>query len=277
MRIFIVAIDGLDYYLVKKWRLKNLLQTIHGTYNVSEFEKYDFLTPIIWTSFITGKRPEEHGVLYWWSWGDFLDRLKWKPPFKWVKGKRNFLKRIGIKPKIVDKSTHKNITIFDLIKPSVALFIPGYNEPTKIHEIYSRAFEKGGIKEYEKMIVKIHKLRVKVLKNILNQNNIWKIFMIWFDIADLFGHLYICKMPEKIRKVYIDLNKLISEIKDKVPKETLFLIVSDHGIRASPNNLIGEHTNYAFYSFNMNVMRRPHSIYDFYFNIRELLVSDNKG
>jgi len=34
-------------------------------------------------------------------------------------------------------------TIFDLVKPSLALFMPGCNEEAWIRDLYSEAFEKG--------------------------------------------------------------------------------------------------------------------------------------
>ena len=75
MRVFILALDGLEYELVKKWRLTNLLQNYCDTFKIPR--EYFIVgvnrwagnkviaspyTPIIWTSFLTGRKPDDHGV-----------------------------------------------------------------------------------------------------------------------------------------------------------------------------------------------------------------------
>ena len=60
MAVIVLGIDGLDYYLVKKFNLKNLLQTNYGKIHLKEFSQ--IITHPIWASIISGKLPEEHGI-----------------------------------------------------------------------------------------------------------------------------------------------------------------------------------------------------------------------
>ena len=64
-RIFILALDALEYNLVTKYKLKPLLQRTYGYIDVSYFKR--ILTPTIWVSFITGKDPRQHNVRSWWK------------------------------------------------------------------------------------------------------------------------------------------------------------------------------------------------------------------
>lgn len=136
MRVFILALDGLEYTLLKKWRCRYLLQRQHGTFKVSEeyFHKEGVpCSPKVWASFITGKKPQEHGVRDWWVYGKVLDRIKYLPVIRHIKGKRKILWRLGLKPRIVDRSDIKCETIFDVVRPSIAVYVPAYNDSTEFH------------------------------------------------------------------------------------------------------------------------------------------------
>ena len=75
MKVFVLALDGLEYRLIRKWRLTNLLQNYHGVFKIQrqyfitgslKWASYKIVaspyTPIIWTSFLTGKKPYDHGI-----------------------------------------------------------------------------------------------------------------------------------------------------------------------------------------------------------------------
>lgn len=56
-RIIILGIDGLEYNLVKEWRLKNIMQKTYCKLDLSDYNVV--VTPPIWGSMITGKIDEE--------------------------------------------------------------------------------------------------------------------------------------------------------------------------------------------------------------------------
>ncbi|MCD6369528.1 MAG: alkaline phosphatase family protein [Thermoproteales archaeon] len=267
MKICILAFDGLEYEFVVKWKLKNLLQEYHGTYKALINPKYDKPhTPTCWASFITGKSLEEHGVTHWWRWNSLLERLRYIPPFIWIKGKRDILMKIGIKPTL--RTIPENLsTIFDAVKPSVPLFIPSYNEPVKIHYMYVEASKKG-LNEIVKCVWKVHKLRKDVLFKHL-KNNEWKLLMCWFDLADLMSHLYTPKTRFHLLKAYLELNSIAGEVRKRIDNDTAVLIVSDHGIEIEKNGSV-DHSEHGFWSLNVKPPFKPRDITDFYKLILEL-------
>lgn len=144
-----MALDGLEYEVVIKLKLRALLQNVNGYIDVGNFG--DLLTPIIWACFITGKEPQDHGVYSWWRISRYrsLDKLA-----HWIRYNAPVIKNmptaklkktlriLKLRPRPPSKEDLHVPTIFDLVKPSVALFVPGYNEESWIRDYYSEAFEK---------------------------------------------------------------------------------------------------------------------------------------
>lgn len=277
MKVFILAIDGLEYNLVKKWHLSDLQQRVCGHVDVSNFKH--LLTPIIWASFITGKLPECHGVTSWWT---FSSNPQVDSMFHWVRYKvpiirrmdqwklRRLLNLFGLTvrtPGLNDLQRKGLKTFFDNASKPIVIGVPSYNERTSTRERYSRAMDKG-IVLYEKEIWRVHYERVRRIMDKLNFK--WDLFMAWVDLADQMGHLYINKNKLKMLKTYISLETLARRIKQNLSNDTLFLIVSDHGMELSPEGY-PEHSNRAFYSFNIDLRWRPLSITDYANFIKGLL------
>ena len=265
-RVFILALDALEYNVVSKLRLRSLIQEVYGYIDVSNFSIV--LTPIIWTSFITGKEPQEHNVHSWWRFSRYrwLDRLahwiRYNVPIikniPSVKLKR-MLRITGLRPRPPSREDLRVPTMFDIVKPSVALFVPGYSEEDWIRDFYSEAFERG-VEEAEKAVWRIHWYRKRRLFEELERSSDWRLFMAWFDLADWIGHLYMGRSKLKIMKAYFELAKLANKVRRMLPEDTLYMIVSDHGMEPG-----GHHSPWAFYSFNIDPGWRPKKITD-YFN-----------
>ena len=282
MRVFILALDGLDQDLTAKWKLRNLLQKTHGKILLSKdycieskpvwaseeaTEEVPF-TPIVWTSFITGKHPSQHNIRSLWTYGKFLDKIRGLPLIRHIKGKRKILARLGITPGSPQKNDLGFPTIFDVIKPSIAVWVVAYNEPKAFRWEISKA-GKEGLNHLEKIVWKIHKERVKETFKQLNSGN-WKLFMTYFELADLMGHIYIVKNPRKLKMYYRILDSLAYSLKEKVEDEnTIFLIVSDHGMKPSCDGVTGNHSMEAFWSLNIETEWKPNSITDFFYKIYE--------
>ncbi len=272
LRVFVLALDGLDYELVKKWRLRYLLQRKHGAFKVGKeyyhpYRKMPY-SPIIWTTVITGKSPSEHGVREWWTYGSLLDKLRYLPVVRWIKGKRKLLAKIGLKPHVPRREDHGYETIFERVKPSVAVNVPSYNDPTAYHAILDEAVRKG-LDEYIRAIWQVHRMRVSDTFKALKEVSEWKLFMTWLDLADLIGHVCIVKKKLELMKAYFELNRLASKLQRIVPVDTVFLIISDHGMKVGKEGVAGEHSEYAFWSLNIDTSWEPQDFKDLYSKILE--------
>jgi len=277
MRVFVLALDGLEYNLVVKWGLRYLMQKKYGYFQVSS--KYFHrkvrvpYTPVIWTTFITGKEPEEHGIHEKWTYGRVWDFIKRLPIIKHIKGKRRIVWKLGIKPRIVSYKDLRSPTLFDLIAPSVAVNVPAYNDLTEYHTRLANALMKGLV-EFEQEIWKIHWERRRATLSALRENVSWRLFMTYFDLADLAGHLYYVRQPEKLQHTYLELNSLAWELQKAIPEDTIFLIVSDHGMQPSEDGVSGEHSPRAFWSLNVEEKWAPTDFKDFFHKILEWVERD---
>ena len=278
-RVFILALDGLEYDLVKKWNLKILMQKSFGKIKLrkeycikprslrAEHESGANVpyTPIVWASFITGLPPQKHKIKTIWTYGKILDFIRRLPIIRDIKGKRKLLYKIGLGPRVVSKRDLNARTIFDVVKPSIDVYVPTYSDNTELHRRLSKALLTS-IKEYEKEIWEVHRLRErKVFENLHRE---WKLFMAYFDIADLMGHLHLVKRPQKLMRVYKRLDMLTFKIKKQTPEDTVFIVVSDHGMKPEPDGT-GNHSDHAFYSLNIETDWKPSDITDFYHKIIE--------
>ena len=269
MNVFILALDGLEYCLVEKYNLKYLKQTVYGKIEVGKeyTAKYDVpYTPVVWQSFITGKKPEEHGIYSFTTYGRFWDRIRKLPVIRSIKIKAKIAWKIGIKPKAITKNHLRHKTIFDEINPSIAIDVPTYN---LVAEDWFLKFKPShATEELIKTIWESYQKRKEKTFNLINHKE-WKLFMTYFRISDLLGHLYFVKHPLKLMNCYLELNQLARQIKDKLRKNTVMLIVSDHGMRASKDGVTGTHSKYAFWSLNIKTDWKPKDITDFYPKILE--------
>lgn len=237
----------------------------HSYYHVDEHVPY---TPIIWASFITGLPPEKHNIRSLFTYGQFLDYLRNIPFIKRIKGKRKIFLRLGLKPRRVGKRDLAKETFFDKIRPSVAIDVPAYNESTEVNWRLGETLMSKGLKEYVKELWKVYDDRKKQVFENIGED--WKLIMAYFKIADLLGHMYIAKRVRSLQKVYLNLDELACEIKKKIPDNTIFLIVSDHGIKPEPDGT-GTHTSHGFYSINIATDWKPKDVTDFYPKIMEWL------
>jgi len=272
MKIFILALDGLDYNLVVKWKMNNLLQTYHGKVDVSDFEQLygHIYTPAVWAAFLTGKYHPE--LRRWFTYDNRLLRwimLKLSAPN--IKRMMNLLWRFGITPRVVDKRDLIDKTIFYYALKPVAVNVPVYSEPAEYHYRLRQALLNGGVKQYEIEVWRIHQERVNKTLTALNENPDYDLFMTWFALADLIGHLHIAKRPHKVFEAYSKLDNLAFTLK-KLSNADVFLIVSDHGMVPASDGT-GDHSNYAFYSSNIELEPKPKKITDYFNIILKLLKS----
>ncbi|MCD6241920.1 hypothetical protein J7K27_10515 [Candidatus Bathyarchaeota archaeon] len=186
-------------------------------------------TPKVWVSFLTGKRPREHGVRALWTYNGILEKIRYLPVISWIKGKRRILKKLGIKPKLVNRSDYRFPTLFELIPNSKAINFIGYNYLTEMRERLQRIFgdrifrAKGYIELCWEGCWKTYNLMFREI------SSDWNLFAVYFDILDWLGHLYINKSVRNLLIPYQVFDSLVCEIKETVGDDIIFLILSDHG------------------------------------------------
>ena len=260
-KIFILCYDGLEYNLVLKLGLRNLLQKEHGQVKIPFVmgKRPIPSTPIVWTCFITGATAEPHEVKYKWkskaiSWLSVSVAQRNKTLFSLLRKLKiakglgslgferdttfglSYLQRKGIK------------TIFDEVKPSIGVSIPAYNE---------HFFGYASRIDYDKVLgdEEATKQTVSKLNDLFDEEkNLmikkmsevdWKLFMVHFDVPDQHAHLWYREQDiPKLEKFYFELDEFTRGIQEKVGNEAWFLVMSDHG------TLYGGHTLYGFYSSN---------------------------
>ncbi|RLE44332.1 hypothetical protein DRJ19_00600 [Candidatus Woesearchaeota archaeon] len=274
MRVFLLALDGLEYNLVKKYRLKNIMQKQYGYIEIPqeyfvetkvpwssmEAEAVPY-TPTIWATILTGLKPREHKIRHLLTYGRLLERIRYLPVISWVKGKRRLLEKIGIKRRIVSKTDLKAPTIFDAVNPSVAVWFPCYNMPTWLWEIMARE-ARTNVSKIPRAVWKVFRLRRKKVFAQLGKK--WKLFGAYFETLDWLGHLYYVTRPLKLMNAYLVFDALVGELKRWMPEDTVFLIVSDHGMEPSSDGVTGNHSRRAFWSLNIDTEWEPKDFTDFY-------------
>ena len=283
--ILILGVDGLEYDLVKKWNLKNLMQKTYGSIKIGEeygvatapvwrrekpVKKIPY-TPIVWTSFLTGRKPEEHGVREMQAYNPILDRVRKLPVISWVKNKRKLFWKIGVKPKIVSKEYYKYTTFFDECKSSKAIYFIMYNQPTWIwRRMQETAKYLGGkytVDDLVDRIWEVYMLRREKLMSSLNQS--WRLIGVYFETVDWLGHLWFVTNKLGLYKAYKKFDNLVKQLKTMVGEDTIILIVSDHGMQDSGDGVTGNHSDHNFWSLNIETSWRPNDITDFYPKILE--------
>jgi hypothetical protein len=82
----------------------------------------------------------------------------------------------------------------------------------------------------------------------------------YFGVGDVVGHLSF-GLEEKMKIIYNEFDEIAATIKNTF-KDAAVLIVSDHGMKAVGR--FGDHSNYAFWSLNLDLNLRNPKITDFY-------------
>ncbi len=277
MRALILAYDGLDHDLVEKLSLRNVLQREHGMVDVPIVGGIDDpSTPIVWTSFITGEPPGVHGVDMPQMWGSRLDGLR--SYVRRHKGIHGVLKRfkvgcrvreaMDVRPNFPGREDIKVDTLFEAVKPSVALGVPVYNknleEMYPIGDVLRARQDPDYLPVFEERVRRIFAEEVERLFDALEGE--WRLLMTHFHVTDLYGHAF--WGTEKLATLYEEMDLLTKRVKSRLREDDLVLIISDHGM-----SRLG-HTKKGFYSLNVRIGLEEPAIEDFFKIVTGLLAEN---
>ena len=263
-RIIVLGIDGLEYSLVKKWQLKNLMQKAYCKMDLSDYLVK--VTPPIWGSMLTGKIDKEIMKVWiraaqyvdlksdvkqkWWA-KTVTIALPYIPPLIKNKIIYRLLEKMGENPFEVTSNyvKEKKIpNIFQFFKKPWNNGIPSYGRLDNTPE-RRKLFEKavGGDKkkliDYE--IKKYNKDKSQLFSALDNKK--YDIIFWYTPFVDSLGHIYIGK-PLKLMKYYLEINNVVGEVKARDNNSNIY-VVSDHGMEEVERGW-GMHNNYAFFSSN---------------------------
>jgi hypothetical protein len=213
--IVVLAIDALEYDLVRKFQCRHLMQKFFGKTDISEFSEPR--TMVLWSSFMTGKNMENEILA-------MGDKEMWNTR---IETGRTFF------------SGFKNPAIIDL---------PGYNYDLCQHEaertLLRKFFDAKGNPEKETIRESYNLLAFDYYKKITKEfssalEGHHDLVLGYFSIADVIGHLnfgngFLMKM------IYRDLDELAGTIVHPM------IVLSDHGMR--PVGIFGDHSEYGFWS-----------------------------
>lgn len=293
-KVLVIAFDGLDKELIEEFGLENVKQEEYGRID-NKSGMSAVKTSELFTSFITGKTWEEHGITghqerkYENAIKDkFLrslipDRLV--SNVRGFNGLRDILACLIRAEKLTGRYTKEDQildTLFEEIEGSRSMFVPGYNpgmiwrlnieiEPLKNGYSVDRQAKYWDRRAYE---VRKRELFSELENDIVSPRSF---LMCHFFKPDQYQHYYGDRElgtydKNKLRKMYNEIDDLAGKIKEKAEENgyDLIIFMSDHGLPTEK-----EHNENAFYSCNKELFGKNSTpkITDFYHKIKELTKS----
>jgi hypothetical protein len=302
MKVCIIALDALEYELVQTFYCENLKQKQYGKIDLTEFKQQsptgEPFTPVIWSSFITGKMPTQTGIT--------IERVHSNPVLEavrklligfgladeivntlsiqrkdWIKEKilrpiglraRGRAKFIGVKEAWKTEEEYyrkmKLGTIFDFSKNPIVVAMPAFKRYSNVRaRETAESLIKGRITREEFAQQEIDFFDKEINEAfILSQKN-WDLFVFYTKIIDYVGH-FLAWDKRTMWHLYERADKFVEEFTKKVGRNTFILVISDHGMKRT-----GMHSDHAFYSTNSLLSLEKPKITDFYRIITEKLVT----
>lgn len=262
-KTLLVAFDGMDRELMEKYSCNKLLSMYEtgGIDNKSNI--FRIWTVELFTSLITGKNYEQHGVKALDKWDnkfvDFLEKnMERYSFFRNFNGLRNkFWRILGFERLDYTPEDYSQDTLFDKISDSVSIDVPGYDV----------LLDKGGGKisthgvdgavEYQSWI---HEKKKEDLMNAIDEEH--SFVMAHFHKVDHFHHWFWDVGKEKpVKRIYEEFDDFAEEIMKRAEGRYEYIIfMSDHGLPTEH-----QHNENAFYSCNKALFpeKTPH-ITDFH-------------
>lgn len=277
-QIIILGIDGLEYNLVREWRLKNIMQKTYCKLDLSDYNV--IVTPPIWGSMLTGKIDDE--VMEVWVklaevlGGEKNIKQKWwtkigkiLPPSVnfWI-WDNVFARLIGGDPFVTTANyvLEKNEpNIFQFFEKPWTNGVPSYgrNVSTPVQKKLTEKAIAGEKMPYRKDILKRYRNDKLQLFSALDKQEFDFIF--WYtQLLDNLGHMDMGKPLHLMMKHYLEINGLVGKVKERCSTSMIY-IISDHGMeRIEPKKSAwGMHSHHGFFSSNTGeTIDKPFHFYD---------------
>jgi hypothetical protein len=254
--VFILGLDGLEYFFVEEFDCKNLKQLNYSQIDVPVNSKKGVpLTPQVWASFLLGE---------WMDDFEFSNYSRFKESaVKILKFLRRFIPiSLGLGHKI---NVTKGVTDFPELKgetfldrtDSATINAPFYDFENIIWEL---SMQFGNDELSLRQLIELcyehyFDMKDKILSEVSELNNeIVFAYMLFPDYIQHLEHLH----PERIKKHYLDLDRFVGELKKRI--DGGLMIVSDHGFDFKTQN----HSFKGFYSTDTELDFKPEKITDFY-------------
>lgn len=212
------------------------------------------MSPEVWASFLTGR---EVGSLVFDKAGTaevtlkILRFLRRYIPIGFGLGRRVEKRAPSRFPKLKFES------FLDLTK-SKEINMPYYShDHSALDIIYQFKSEKLPVREAVKLLFDLYEKRKEQILTEAEKIEDVDVVVAFMHFPDSLQH-FLFTRPSKIKDLYVDLDKYVSVLKNRV--KGTFIIISDHGLSIKE----GTHSKYGFYSANTLLTPKPKRITDFF-------------
>jgi hypothetical protein len=265
MKLFILALDGMDYDLAARLNLENTLQKQYGKLKVPINKNLGCPTsPEVWASFLCAENVKIEFMAKKRNWA-----LK---PLRFLKERLPFIS-LGIGRKV----TGGGLMVFPELKretwvdnPKVKeIGVPYYSYTNEAFE-YSRQF--GEDKNLELYRKRLYLLFLKKSRELLSEvkaldSDSFEVVFAYLHFPDLFNHSWFTN-KERLMKYYSEIDEYVEVFKKELGNSQL-LIISDHGFDFSKN----EHSDLGFISSNFST-KFPKTIIELGKQIEDMLKNE---
>lgn len=265
-KLLILGLDGLEYKLVYRWKLENLLQDFHGIFRVGDISR--LYTPLIWSSILCGFNVAQAGYTYEKAVRKSMGKLgllhEIKKVFFGEKQRmwtmRKILRKLGLlqppefimPAKLLMQTFLKRFEKFGV--KVFAIEVPGYNEKTNgiFRDQMPELATRGNWREKKDFLKNVMQETEKRFARTKDNLEKYDLLMIYIPLPDLAHHLFF-----KGFKSRIEIMTLYKWLETKT-KEVLIsaqrinfktLIISDHGFDMKKYY----HSPYGFWSANFQM------------------------
>lgn len=270
--IVVLGIDGLEYDAVVEFDLKYVKQEAFTMTNLEDFSV--IATPPIWGAMLTGEVDEEAIARFERQFpgkdSPMLEQLnRIFPPKLWSelgKAYRSLYDKVFGNPMhqteeyIIKKG--KN-TIFDEFDKSWHNNIPSLGRQLYVKDS-GRKFEEAlesweGTKKFLTEYAELLEREKAKLFEALDEDYelVWFYTSYWDRVGHLVSGTKVLWMNE-----YLNLNKFVKKVKQKLSGDDLLYIVSDHGFKPHGKLRLGEHSDHGFFSSSTGkLIKKPQDMF----------------
>ena len=249
MRIVVLGIDALDYDYVVMCGFEEFMLRNYGKLRIPEELWLNGVpyTPLVWTAYLTGRRPAEVGVesIYQFpKWLRLIQKIIAWTPLRFVKGKRRVLRKFGFE--VTKPYKIRGNTLLDDVK-SVGINVPGVSLDKRFYKILD-LIDRG---EFFAAVRLSYGLTRDVFVKVREAVEVgWADLIFGYvNLLDIVGHLFWVKEPKEVVMAY----KFVSSWVEVLRKLAItsgyhVIIISDHGMRDSGDGVTGTHTEFGFWA-----------------------------